>query len=220
MAKSARAATPDDRAKQNAASYLEIEARVNSKLCPPGVDRRSSAQQGRKHVAPYLGEREVNGTTYLLWEASGEYTLEDYIEMEDGWLELAASLGVFDADDPAITDDKDMQELHNELAAEVLRQLLEGLAYCHSCGIVHRDVKVIRPPLPPSMIYVVHISLSICMFLLRSRQTYWWSESKLPNCGAMLMLLRLIRSYMCTVHCAPARKAELYASLISGAPAA
>mmetsp|Transcript_8238 Transcript_8238/g.15398 ORF Transcript_8238/g.15398 Transcript_8238/m.15398 type:complete len:564 (-) Transcript_8238:84-1775(-) len=141
VAKSARAATPDDkRAKENADSYLEIESYVNSKLYPLDVIDGHSTQ----HVAPYFGECTINGTIYLLWEASGEYTLEDYIEMEDGWLQLAADLGLTTTDEgveTALDSDSDRQQLHNRLAAEVLRQILEGVAYCHSCGIVHRDIK-------------------------------------------------------------------------------
>ena len=129
IAKCARAATPDDRARQNAASYLEIEAAINSKLC-------NSKQNDQRHVAPYAGESEINGTTFLLWERSGEYTLEDYIEMDNGWYQLAIDLGFGIAEFP------DDQSLHNELAAAVLRQMLEGVAYCHSLGIVHRDIKV------------------------------------------------------------------------------
>ncbi|KAL9189274.1 hypothetical protein ACHAXT_011764 [Thalassiosira profunda] len=138
VAKCARAATPDDRARENAASYLEIEAYVNSRLCPAQNDTVTGYAPGRRHVAPYLGELELNGTAYLVWEASGEYTLEDYIEMDEGWVQLAADLGLGSAGDGG---ENERQELHNALAAEVLRQILEGLAFCHSCGIVHRDVK-------------------------------------------------------------------------------
>ena len=149
VAKSARAATPDERAKQNAASYLEIEAYVNSKLCPIHNDTHHTTQQ-LQHVAPYLGEFHVNGKTYLLWEESGEYTLEDYIEMDDGWVQLADDLGLSIVDEGdnydyglvETTTGNGRQRLHNRLAAEVLRQILEGLAYIHSCGIVHRDIKV------------------------------------------------------------------------------
>jgi serine/threonine protein kinase len=34
------------------------------------------------------------------------------------------------------------QHLHSELAAELLCQILKGLAYCHSYGIVLWDIKV------------------------------------------------------------------------------
>ncbi|KAL3788893.1 hypothetical protein HJC23_002647 [Cyclotella cryptica] len=146
VAKSARAATDDQRAQQNAKSYLEIESYINSKLCPPSTNH-AAVQSYQQHVAPYLGEITINRTMHLIWEASGEYTLEDYIEMEDGWVQLSKDLGLYleqGTDETKGRDDSDeiaRQMLHQRLAREVLRQLLEGLAYCHSLGVIHRDVK-------------------------------------------------------------------------------
>ena len=150
IAKCARAVTEDTRAKTNAAAYLDIEGCINSKLCPShntsAVDATSSC--GRKHIAPYLGEVEIDDTKYLIWEESGFYTLEDYVEMSDGWLELARDLGIV-RDDEVVDDNESNVEtssnqrelLHNQLAAEVLLQLLEGLGYLHREGICHRDIK-------------------------------------------------------------------------------
>ena len=146
IAKCSRATNPNDKeAQQKADSYLEIEAYVNSKLCPPTKDDTNIQQQCNQHVAPYIGEFIVNGTTYLLWEESGTYTLEDYIEMDNGWVQLAHDLDFIS--DTTIEDDESTttmsesekkEQLHNKLAAELLRQILEGIAYCHSNGIVHR----------------------------------------------------------------------------------
>ncbi|KAL7532548.1 hypothetical protein ACHAWF_005958 [Thalassiosira exigua] len=90
VAKCARAAASDARAEENARSYLDVESLVNSRL----RDGRGESSQGSRHVAPYLGEREVNGTTYLVWEDSGTRTLEDYVESVDGWARLAEDFGV------------------------------------------------------------------------------------------------------------------------------
>eukprot|EP00573_Skeletonema_grethae_P000464 CAMPEP_0201686870 /NCGR_PEP_ID=MMETSP0578-20130828/1153_1 /ASSEMBLY_ACC=CAM_ASM_000663 /TAXON_ID=267565 /ORGANISM="Skeletonema grethea, Strain CCMP 1804" /LENGTH=528 /DNA_ID=CAMNT_0048170975 /DNA_START=72 /DNA_END=1658 /DNA_ORIENTATION=- len=143
IAKCARATTDDSRAKTNAAAYLDIEGYINSKLClshnTSAVDATNSC--GGKHIAPYLGEVSLDDTKYLIWEASGEYTLEDYVEMSEGWLQLATDLGIVLVDKVAETSNNQREILHNQLAAEVLRQLLEALAYCHSRGICHRDIK-------------------------------------------------------------------------------
>lgn len=153
VAKSARAATNDQRAQQNAKSYLEIESYINSKLFPPSPNY-DSLQRYRQHVAPYIGEVIINQTMYLLWEASGEYSLEDYIEMEDGWVKLAKDLGVTveqsseEIKNHDNNDDSARQMLHRRLAKEVLRQLLEGLAFCHSMGVIHRDIKVNKHSIP------------------------------------------------------------------------
>ncbi|KAL7441629.1 hypothetical protein ACHAXM_007932 [Skeletonema potamos] len=156
IAKCARAATTDSRAKQNAVAYLEIEGYINSKLCPLQNNNTADTTNscGRKHIAPYLGQVVLDDTTHLIWEASGDFTMEDYIEMDDGWLQLAADLGVT-VDEEAVGDYKtnvidERQLLHNQLAAEVLRQLLEGLAYCHARGICHRDIKPANVLVDPS----------------------------------------------------------------------
>jgi len=195
VAKSARAATPDDRARENANSYLEIEAFVNSKLCPPHNNSTTGHHHSTQHVAPYLGEREVDGTTYLLWQASGEYTLEDYVEMEDGWVQLAADLGFSDIDDSddvdtASEDNEDgtrlesgRQRLHNRLAAEVLRQILEGLAYCHSCGIVHRDIKPANILVDPNThtLRLIDFGSACCMNSWTANKLGYKGENKGPR---------------------------------------
>lgn len=135
VAKSARAVSSDQRAQQNAKSYLEIEAYINSKLCPKSHQHTIYQQ----HIAPYLGEVEINDELYLVWESSGEYTLEDYIEMNDGCVQLAQDLGLRLDNDEDLSNRK---ELRQRFAQEVLRQLLEGAAYCHSLGVIHRDIKV------------------------------------------------------------------------------
>mmetsp|Transcript_54067 Transcript_54067/g.114828 ORF Transcript_54067/g.114828 Transcript_54067/m.114828 type:complete len:589 (-) Transcript_54067:41-1807(-) len=195
VAKCARAATPDERARRNADSYLEIESYVNSKLCPPPGGDDAAAGGRREHVAPYLGECALNGTTYLLWEASGEYTLEDYVEMDDGWVQLAVDLGLTTAGDARSggegadddgAGDGGRRELHDRLAAEVLRQILEGVAYCHSCGIVHRDVKPANILVDPETrtLRLIDFGSACCMSS--------WSTNKLgfkgPNKGPRSIL--------------------------------
>lgn len=150
-------AVDNNHAKRNANFYLEIEAQINSKLVSCTMTPRNSKDTQyqlqllqKRHLAPYVGECKVNDTTYLVWEASGgENTLEDYIEMDNGWEKLAVDLGLGSNHDFVVEEERketiakqQRQNLQGELAAEVLRQILKGLAYCHSCGIVHRDIKV------------------------------------------------------------------------------
>jgi serine/threonine protein kinase len=145
----------------NAKSYLDIEAYVNSKLCnhhhhhhhrstTTTTTTATSNNIMLQHVAPYLGETIINGTTYLLWNASGQYTLEDYIHMKDGWYHLAMDLNcstiINDDDDNDIDDIIDEKSTNNnyrqrrrhcqllreQLALVILRQLLAGLVDAQS----------------------------------------------------------------------------------------
>lgn len=61
--------------------------------------------------------------------------------------DLADDLLGWTRDEELLEDEDHRQHTCRErLASEVLRQLLEGLAYCHSCGIVHRDIKPANMP--------------------------------------------------------------------------
>lgn len=106
--------------------------------------------------------------------------------MDNGWLQLAADLGlrISCGGDEEETKVESMsgrmvahgtrqqrEHLHSELAEEVLRQILQGLAYCHSCGVVHRDIKVQYG----DACYVVYLSSSsnnTSRINIRSLQTF------------------------------------------------
>lgn len=183
IAKCARATQPDDtEAQEKADSYLEIEAYVNSKLCPHDHADSTLQKQCNQHVAPYLGEFIVNGTTYLLWEESGSYTLEDYIEMDNGWVQLAHDLDLMS--DTTIEDDESTttmsesekkEQLHNKLAAELLRQIIEGIAYCHSNAIVHRDIKPANILVDPTTktLRLIDFGSACCM-----DSSSWYNQQK------------------------------------------
>ena len=91
------------------------------------------AKEACPYIAPYLGECTLqNGDRHLIWREAGSYTLEECLGDDNAyrWEGLADALGVADGE-------KDRHALPREL----LRQILSALSYCHSKGIVHRDVK-------------------------------------------------------------------------------
>jgi serine/threonine protein kinase len=114
----------------NAKDYLTTEQYINHRLC---LEKSHS-----RHVAPYMGhvtiKDEEDGTNYLVWKASGNLTLQDFIRdskpqhTKSSMANLAIMLGLTSTDPHAI-------------GREVLHQLLTALSYCHALGIVHRDIK-------------------------------------------------------------------------------
>lgn len=106
-----------------------------------------------KHLAPYVGECKVNDTTYLVWEASGEENmLEDYIDMDNGWVQLAKDLELGSSNDFVVDEERketiskqQRQNLHSELAAEVLPQIRRGWHIVIHAELfigIERDIKV------------------------------------------------------------------------------
>jgi len=110
---------------KRSAEYLETEAEVLRLLGERAV-QRSSVALHEAYVAPFLGSCVKDSCRYLVWRASGEETLDDFLVGGGERLpELAAALGCAESD----------------LARTVLHNVLRGLTHVHACGIAHRDIK-------------------------------------------------------------------------------
>lgn len=121
VAKNAEPANSGKQAKQKANAYLDTEAHLNRRLCLEGSNSR--------YVAPYVGECTQDEKRYLLWRASGNYTLQQYIDNIDN------------SDDRRDALSQALDVSSDDLPRELLRQLLSAISFCHSLGVVHRDLK-------------------------------------------------------------------------------
>jgi len=116
-----------ERAISKAKQYLDTEAAINGILQSGG---------GSSNIAAYLGEQTINQTRYLLFQPAGMQTLQSYIDRGHSGLQ-ALSIDLLGGSTDVAHDKSD----HHKLARELLKQMLQGIAYCHGHGVVHRDIK-------------------------------------------------------------------------------
>eukprot|EP00547_Thalassionema_nitzschioides_P006052 CAMPEP_0194206988 /NCGR_PEP_ID=MMETSP0156-20130528/5875_1 /TAXON_ID=33649 /ORGANISM="Thalassionema nitzschioides, Strain L26-B" /LENGTH=482 /DNA_ID=CAMNT_0038933657 /DNA_START=71 /DNA_END=1515 /DNA_ORIENTATION=- len=123
-------------------SYLDTEAYVNRRLgqaCP--------------YIAPYVGDclsKEKGGSSsscfrQLVWEKSGDMTLDECLdrrnENDDTTVVQRLKTTLLRNRNNEEISESGVGSSPHTLAREMLRQMLTALSYCHSKGIVHRDIK-------------------------------------------------------------------------------
>ncbi|CAI7733436.1 unnamed protein product [Closterium sp. NIES-53] len=121
---------------------------------PAGIPAARGGASGARHAPPHAQVHEVCTEVSALKTVGGHPNVVRLVEVIVGSAEAHLVMELASGGD-LLTELMRRGPLDAPLAATVFRQLASAVAFCHACGVMHRDIKpdnvlLVRPPPQPA----------------------------------------------------------------------
>ncbi|CAI5467084.1 unnamed protein product [Closterium sp. Yama58-4] len=121
---------------------------------PTGIPAARGGESAARHASPQAQVYEVCTEVSALKAVGGHPNVVRLVDVVVGSAEAHLVMELASGGD-LLTELMHRGPLDAPLAATVFRQLASAVAFCHACGVMHRDIKpdnvlLVRPPPPPA----------------------------------------------------------------------